>query len=256
MFDKENMIKNLPRPMQKFEPKVQMKTEGEIAHLYLYGDVIEDGYVWDKDEEYISSKKVRAELEKLDGQNLVIHLNSFGGMAFEGVAIYNTLMDYKGQVDIQIDGVAASAASIIAMAGKTITGRSNTMLMIHKSRTVAYGNADEFLKMADDMNKIDMSLRATYLQRFKNDVTELDELLKSETWMTADECLKYGFYDSIIEDDPEDEPVEEPEDESVEDEPVENEKPKNEVKTLFDLWNEKKEQENKQNLFAKFKEAK
>lgn len=244
MMFKERLMKSLPKDMSlKVEPKVQMKVNDGSAELYLYGDIIEDSYVWDKSEEYISSKKVREQLSKLNGENLKIHINSFGGMTFEGVAIYNLLMDYPGEVEVQIDGIAASAASIVAMAGSKISGRENTMLMIHKGWTYAMGNCSELRETADMLEKIDKAADATYLKRFKGESDELDELISAETWLTAAECLEHGFYDSIIEE------LDEP-DEKLENKP----NPESSVKTLFDLWKEQKEQQaGKENLLSKFK---
>lgn len=247
MMFKERLMKSLPKDMSlKVEPKVQMKVNDGSAELYLYGDIIEDSYVWDKSEEYISSKKVREQLSKLNGENLKVHINSFGGMTFEGVAIYNLLMDYQGEVEVQIDGIAASAASIVAMAGSKISGRENTMLMIHKGWTYAMGNSTELRESADMLDKIDKAADATYLKRFKGEPDELAELISAETWLTATECLENGFYDSVIEELAE--PDEEPK--TNKDEP----KPELNTKTLFDLWKEQKEQQSKkENLLSKFK---
>lgn len=247
MLDKQRFMKSLPDNMKSMDikPKLEMSVSEENAELYLYGDIVEDSYVWDKEEEYISAKKVRTELAKLEGQNLLVHINSFGGMTFEGVAIYNALMDYKGNIEVQIDGIAASAASIIAMAGKKITGRNNTMLMIHKGWTYAKGNANDLRKSADMLEKIDMAADATYMNRYKGTQEELDTLINDETWLTAEECLECGFYDEVlVENETEDETDPNPESKHTE-------KPK----SLFDLWKDMSQTDDKPvNLFAKFKE--
>lgn len=231
-------------------PRVEMKLSEKKAELYLYGDVVEDDYVWNKTDDYISSKKVRTELNKLNGEDLLIHLNSFGGMTFEGVAVYNLLMDYKGRVDVQIDGIAASAASIIAMAGKTIKGRANTMLMIHKGWTYTYGNAEELRKTASMLDKIDEAADETYMQKFTGTKEELINMINAETFLTAKEAVEKGFYDEVIEDTPEkDKP-----------DPQATLKDQEKPKSLFDLWSENKKTsqaaDKAANLFAKFKEAK
>lgn len=251
MLDKERFMKSLPENMNSIEikPRLEMTSSEGNAELYLYGDIVEDSYVWDKEEEYISAKKVRNELAKLEGQDLLVHINSFGGMTFEGVAIYNALMDYKGNIDVQIDGIAASAASIIAMAGKKISGRNNTMLMVHKGWTYARGNANELRKSADMLEKIDKAADSTYMNRYKGTQEELDVLINDETWLTAEECLRCGFYDEVLDENKADD--NEPNDPTTESK--QNEKPK----SLFDLWKDMSQAENKPvNLFAKFKEEK
>jgi ATP-dependent Clp protease protease subunit len=250
LYQKEQIMKSLESAGMKIDikPRLELKKSDNKAELYLYGDIIEDDYVWDKTKQYISSKKVREQLDNLDGEDLLIHINSFGGMTFEGVAIFNLLMDYPGNVDVQIDGIAASAASIVAMAGKTIKGRTNTMLMIHKGWTWARGNADELRKVADMLEKIDAAADETYMKKFNGTKEELLALIGNETYLTAEEALEKGFYDEVIEaseGDPKPEASANPE------EPV---KPL----SLFELHRINKEKQEAArkaaNLFAKFKE--
>ena len=250
LYQKEQIMKSLENAGMKMDikPRLELKKSDNKAELYLYGDIIEDDYVWDKTKQYISSKKVREQLDNLDGEDLLIHINSFGGMTFEGVAIFNLLMDYPGNVDVQIDGIAASAASIVAMAGKTIKGRSNTMLMIHKGWTWARGNADELRKVADMLEKIDTAADETYMKKFNGTKEELLSLIGNETYLTAEEALEKGFYDEVIE--------------TSEDEakPESSVKPEEQQKplSLFELHRINKEKQEAArkaaNLFAKFKE--
>ena len=253
LYQKEQIMKSLENAGMKIDikPRLELKKSDEKAELYLYGDIIEDDYVWDKTKQYISSKKVREQLDNLDGEDLLIHINSFGGMTFEGVAIFNLLMDYPGNVDVQIDGIAASAASIVAMAGKTIKGRSNTMLMIHRGWTWARGNAAELRKIANMLEKIDAAANETYMKKFNGTKEELVALIDNETYLTADEALEKGFYDEVIEakDDSDEDPK-----------PEASAKPEEPVKplSLFELHRINKEKQEAArkaaNLFAKFKE--
>lgn len=250
LYQKEQIMKSLENAGMKIDinPRLELKKSDKKAELYLYGDIVEDDYVWDKSKQYISSKKVKEQLDNLNGEDLLIHVNSLGGMTFEGVSIFNLLMDYPGNVDVQIDGIAASAASIVAMAGKTIKGRSNTMLMIHKGWTWARGNADELRKVADMLEKIDAAADETYMKKFNGTKEELLALIGNETYLTAEEALEKGFYDEVIEaseGDPKPEASAKPE------EPV---KPL----SLFELHRINKEKQEAArkaaNLFAKFKE--
>lgn len=169
-------------------------------HLYLYGAVSTGTFWWSDDIETISAKKTREMLNECSG-DIVVHLNSGGGDAFEGVAIYNILMDYRERgkrVDIVIDSLAASAATIIALAGNTISGRANTFFMIHHAWSLAIGNAGELRSAADELEKIDTNINQTYKEKFNGSDEELQALLDAETMMTAAEALEKGFYDSII----------------------------------------------------------
>ena len=250
LYQKEQIMKSLENAGMKIDinPRLELKKSDKKAELYLYGDIVEDDYVWDKSKQYISSKKVKEQLDNLDGEDLLIHINSFGGMTFEGVSIFNLLMDYPGNVDVQIDGIAASAASIVAMAGKTIKGRSNTMLMIHKGWTWARGNADELSKVANMIEKIDAAADETYMKKFNGTKEELIALIGNETYLTAEEALEKGFYDEVIET-PEDEVKPE-----ASAKPEEKQKPL----SLFELHRINKEKQEAArkaaNLFAKFKE--
>lgn len=253
LYQKEQIMKSLKDAGMKIDitPRLELKKSDKKAELYLYGDIIEDSYVWDKNEEYISSKKVRLELAKLDGEDLLVHINSFGGMTFEGVAIFNALMDYSGNVDVQIDGIAASAASIVAMAGKTLKGRSNTMLMIHKGWTWAKGNAVQLRKTADMLEKIDAAADETYMKKFNGTKEELLVLIGNETYLTAQEAMEKGFYDEVIEEDKE----------PSKDDTSNSSIPKDEKPvSLFELHKINKEKQEAArkaaNLFAKFKEEK
>lgn len=250
LYQKEQIMKSLENAGMNIDikPRLELKKSDKKAELYLYGDIIEDNYVWDKEKQYISSKKVKEQLDNLDGEDLLIHINSFGGMTFEGVAIFNLLMDYPGNVDVQIDGIAASAASIVAMAGKTIKGRSNTMLMIHKGWTWARGNADELRKVANMLEKIDAAADETYMKKFNGTKEELLALIGNETYLTAEEALEKGFYDEVIET---------PEDEVKPKASAKLEEPQKPL-SLFELHKINKEKQEAArkaaNLFAKFKE--
>ena len=250
LYQKEQIMKSLENAGMKIDikPRLELKKSDKKAELYLYGDIIEDDYVWDKEKQYISSKKVKEQLDNLDGEDLLIHINSFGGMTFEGVSIFNLLMDYPGNVDVQIDGIAASAASIVAMAGKTIKGRSNTMLMIHKGWTWARGNADELRKVANMLEKIDAAADETYMKKFNGTKEELIALIGNETYLTAEEALEKGFYDEVIET---------PEDEVKPEASAKPEEPQKPL-SLFELHKINKEKQEAArkaaNLFAKFKE--
>lgn len=167
-----------------------------VGELYIYGDIVR--YQWDDDD--TSAKSFKKDLDALgDIDTLNLYINSPGGSVFEGVAIYNILKRHKAKVNVFIDALAASIASVIAMAGDTITMPSNAMMMIHNPWMITWGNAAELRKSADDLDRIGASMKQSYLDRTgdKLDETRLTELLDAETWLSAQECLEYGLCDVV-----------------------------------------------------------
>ncbi|WP_330948890.1 head maturation protease, ClpP-related [Virgibacillus sp. MG-45] len=144
-----------------------------------------------------SAENILQQIENADVEEIHVHINSGGGSAFDGIAIGNILKNHKAKIIIHIDGWAASAASIIAMAGDEVIMPGNTMMMIHQASTFEYGNADIFEKTAKDLRKVDKAVTASYRKRFVGSEEELSELLKEETWLNADEAVALGFADVI-----------------------------------------------------------
>lgn len=184
----------------KIETKLEVKNEvdSETADLYLYG-TIREPYPWEDEESVISSKSVQKALEGVKGKDINVHINSGGGDVFESIAIGNLLKQHDGNVNVIIDGLAGSGASVIAMAGDKVSMFNNAMMMIHKAWTIAVGNADELRKTADDLEKIDSAVKASYKNKFVGTDEELKDLIAEESWLTAEECLAFGFCDEIIE---------------------------------------------------------
>lgn len=182
---------------------IQLNTENEkILKLNIYGYI---GY-WTTSAEY-----VLRQIENSEAEEIHVHINSGGGSAFDGIAISNLLRNHKAKVVAHIDGWAASAASIIAMGADEIIMPSNTMMMIHQASTFEYGNADVFEKVAKDLRKIDKAVQASYKKRFVGEDSELESLLKDETWLTAEEAKALGFADTISDEIEYEEPIEDEE---------------------------------------------
>lgn len=129
---------------------------------------------------------------------LNVEINSPGGDVFAALAMYNGLKASGKTVNVVVMGVAASAASLIAMAGDTITMPKNTFMMIHNPWSFAQGNAEELRDTADTLDKIGGSLKAVYAARTGMDEAELDALLATDTWLTADEALAKGFATAVV----------------------------------------------------------
>lgn len=166
------------------------------ARLDLYGFV--GASYWDDDGQSVTTKAVSDALANIEGEMLDVHINSYGGDAFEGIGIYNALKQSNKTINVYVDAVAASAASIIAMAGDTIFMPKNSQLMVHHALTNIYGNADDLQKGIDMLKTMDNSLAKTYMTRFTGSEDELEELLTAETFLSADEAITMGLADEIV----------------------------------------------------------
>ncbi|MFA2568062.1 head maturation protease, ClpP-related [Bacillus wiedmannii] len=198
-----NKLLNLKRDI-RFEAK------GESEYkLTVYGAI--GGWFSEN-----NAEAVRRKIQDVKAEKIHVHINSGGGSAFDGVAICNQLKQHDAEIIVHIDGWAASAASVIAMAGDKIIMPSNTMMMIHQASTFEYGNADLFEKTARDLRKIDSALAASYKKRFVGTDEELKQLLKDETWLTAEEAVALGLADEIADEIEIDDTQEEEEEEVVE----------------------------------------
>nr|DAS30990.1 MAG TPA: Putative ATP dependent Clp protease [Caudoviricetes sp.] len=168
--------------------------EEKSAELILYGSIGSDEY-WDD----ISDKAFKQDIENLgDVENITLHINSPGGSVFSAVAIANTLKNHKAKITANIDGLAASAATIITSACDTVRMPKNALFMVHNPITFAYGNNQDMQKTLEMLNKVKNSIIETYLNKAKTDKETLSELMDNETWMSAEEAKEYGFVDEIL----------------------------------------------------------
>lgn len=180
--------------MNKFwEFRAKEKGEGE---LLLYSEISNTSWYGDE----VTPKQFKADLDKLgDIETLNIFINSPGGDVFAGQAIYSILKRHKAKKVVYIDGLAASISSLIAMAGDKIIVPENAMMMIHLPWTFAVGNAKDFRSLADDLDKIGMSMVVVYEGRSALNADEVREIMEAETWLSAEECIEYGLADELEE---------------------------------------------------------
>jgi ATP-dependent Clp protease protease subunit len=175
-------------------PNIRFINKGKTGEIWLY-DQVGEGWFGG-----MSAKTFVAELNKLGKVDIInLHINSPGGSVFDGVAIYNSLKSHPARVEVDVDSVAASIASLIAMAGDEIRMASNAMMMIHDPMGVAIGGADEMRKTADLLDQIKDVIAGTYTRRTKKNEAEVKALMAEETWMTADDAVDMGFADLITE---------------------------------------------------------
>jgi ATP-dependent Clp endopeptidase proteolytic subunit ClpP len=148
----------------------------------------------------ISAKQFAEDLKSYGKiERITVRINSPGGDVFDGITIYNVLKQHQAKVTVYIDGLAASIASIIAMAGDEIYMAENAFMMIHDAWTIALGSANDLRETADRLEKVNESILATYAKRASIKEDEIRGLMADETWMTAQEAMNRGFVDSIVE---------------------------------------------------------
>lgn len=149
------------------------------------------------------AKDFRAQLDAVEGNELVVEINSVGGDVMAGLGIYNMLRNWAKDgkvVTTRVTGVAASIASIIALAGDKREMPKNTFAMVHQASTFAVGTADDMRDAADTLDKVDSSLRGIYMDRMGVDEAKAKEIMAKDTWLTADESMDLGFATALIED--------------------------------------------------------
>lgn len=162
------------------------------ADLYFYGDIVSSWWgAWDDTDQYPSA--VRDFLNEAKGKNLNIYINSGGGSVFAGMAIYNMLKRHEGFKTVYVDGVAASIASVIALAGDKVIIPANAYFMIHKPWTSGDGNANDFREIADILDKLEEGILNVYKEHLVDgvDIETIREMVANETWMTGEEAAQY-----------------------------------------------------------------
>lgn len=168
--------------------RIQNKAGESAAALYIYDEI---GWFGD------SAKDVADKLAALDVDTLDVHLNSPGGDIFDGLAIYQALKNNKATVNVKVDGLAASIASVIAMAGDTITMGPKASMMIHDGWTVGVGNAAELRKTADLLDKQSDIIASVYADRTGQPADFWRDRMREENWYNAQEALDAGLVDQI-----------------------------------------------------------
>lgn len=146
----------------------------------------------------LSAGEFARELSDLDVDTIDLRLNSGGGSVFDGVAIHNSLLAHRARVDVTVDGVAASIASVIAMAGDTVTMGAGTRMMIHNPSAGVIGQAADLRAIANLLDEIGKDIAGFYTARGGKDSAYWLDLMAAETWMSAQEAVDYGLADGIV----------------------------------------------------------
>ena len=172
--------------------RYEIKASSEdTADVYVYDEISPWG---------VDAQQFARDLATITAKTINLRVNSPGGSVFDGTAIYNALKAHPAKVVTYVDGVAASIASIIALAGDEVRMASNAYFMVHNPWGVAIGDGEELRKMAAILDKITVVMAGTYAAKCGKPKAEVLDLMNAETWFTAEEALAAGFVD-VIEDD-------------------------------------------------------
>lgn len=177
--------------------RIENKTQ-TTAEIIIYADI---GDSWWGDS--VTAKSFSDELKELpDTVNQIdVRINSPGGDVFQGVSIYNRLKQHKANITVYIDGLAASIASIIALAGDEIVMGEGSLFMIHRPLTMAFGNASDLEETINRLDDVEEQLVNIYRRKTGLDRSEIKTMLAAETWLDADQALEYGFVDKKMAED-------------------------------------------------------
>lgn len=171
--------------------KIKNMEDGKLA-LYFYGEIVSSSiFAWQEEDQYPES--IRHFLDEANGQDINIYINSPGGAIFAAMAIVNMLQRYSGRKTCYVDGIAASAASVIALSCDEIIMPSNTQLMIHRASAICEGNADDFSRFIELLKQCEVGIYEVYKAKLNKGITldQVRDLVNAESWLTAEEAARY-----------------------------------------------------------------
>lgn len=180
--------------LDRWNPGVRAAVDDSETSITIY-DVIGEDY-WAGGGVTVS--RIDAALRKIGNREVTVFINSPGGDVFEGIAIYNRLREHPANVTVKIMGLAASAASIIAMAGDRIEIGTASFLMIHNAWVVAAGNRHDMREVADYLEPFDAALASVYEERSGGDRAEIVAMMDAETWLNGSQAIEKGLADALL----------------------------------------------------------
>lgn len=182
-----------PDALERWEPGTRAAVTDDTASISIYDSI---GDNWEGTG--VTSKRISAALRTIGARDLTVNVNSPGGDFFEGVAIYNLLREHKAKVTINVMGLAASAASVIAMAGDEILMGEGSFLMIHNAWTVAIGNRHDLAQAAQTLEPFDTAMANLYAKRAGISQADAVALMDKETWIGAEQAVADGFATGLL----------------------------------------------------------
>ena len=177
------------RPRNNNRPWCRIQNNAGETDIFIYDEISFWG---------ISAQAFADRITAIDSETINLRINSPGGDVFDGFAIYNLLRQHEARVVTYVDGIAASIASIIALAGDEVRVAKNSFFMIHNPWTLAFGNASELREVADRLDKIRGSIADTYVDHSELDLETAVSAMDDETWYSAEEAVGIGLADSVI----------------------------------------------------------
>jgi len=171
----------------------EIKSKADKAEVWIYEEIGEDFWTGGG----VTAKNFQKELSAIKAGQIDLHINSPGGAVFDGITIYNLLKQHPANVTTYIDGIAASIASVIALAGDKIVMAENALYMIHNPSGMVMGTAKDMRTFADTLDKVGGTMVTAYAGKTGKDADTIKALLDAETWFTADEAKEMGFVDEI-----------------------------------------------------------
>jgi ATP-dependent protease ClpP protease subunit len=178
--------------------RIDAKAGARTAQVWIYDEI----GMWGT-----TARDFAAQLQEIDASAITVHLNTPGGDAFDGMAIYNALKDHPAAVTVVVDGLAASAGSFIAQAGDTVRMNRGAQMMIHDAGGVAVGNASDMQEFASVLNKMSDAIAGIYASRAGGTVAEWRVAMRVESWYSAAEAVEAGLADETVDEPVPDQPV-------------------------------------------------
>lgn len=176
-------------PFHRAQANFRVAQSEGATEILLYDEI---GYFG------VTAEDFRRELATVGTPEITLRINSPGGEIFDSIAIYNALREHPARVTTRIDGIAASMASVIALAGETVEIADNAFMMVHNPWSIVIGNAEDMRKEADILEKLGGSLVSAYVEKTGKDEAEVRALMDAETWLNADEAVAAGLADTVI----------------------------------------------------------
>lgn len=169
--------------------KIVRNEQADEAEILVYDEI---GF-WG-----IQAADFKRQLAQVDAKTIHVRINSPGGSVFDGIAIYNALREHPAKVITHVDSLAASIASVIALAGDEVRIAKNAYMMIHDPWTLTIGNAEQLRKDAGLLDKFGQTILGVYTARSSEKPADIEQLMHDETWLTADEALELGLVDEVV----------------------------------------------------------
>jgi ATP-dependent Clp protease protease subunit len=177
------------------------ETDGGETEIYFYGDIIDSFWLGNPTNPpvgLVTQESLKKALDNAAGKPILLRIHSAGGDVWVASAMRAMLMTYPGKVTCRIDGLCASAATMIAISGEKVVMQDSAYLMIHDPWTIAIGNEEELKKSVAMLKETKQGLIQAYKNKTGLDENKLDKMMKDETWMSAQTALDYGFVDEIV----------------------------------------------------------